>query len=91
VAPDYDSTFVKDSDIVIVENGSPLVAKGNDFKDGALVIDAGFHWHNNHTCGNVDRDSTEQTNGCLLPVPGGMGPILIAKLMENLCMAAHRS
>ncbi|HEX3010617.1 MAG TPA: bifunctional 5,10-methylenetetrahydrofolate dehydrogenase/5,10-methenyltetrahydrofolate cyclohydrolase [Syntrophomonadaceae bacterium] len=91
VAPDYDSEFIKDSDIVIVEKGSPLVVKGDDFKDGALVIDAGFHWHNNHSCGNVDRDSTEQTNGWLLPVPGGMGPILIAKLMENLCTAAYRS
>lgn len=91
VALEYAGKYVKDSDIVVVENGSPLVAKGEDFKDGALVIDAGFHWHDNHTCGNVDRDSAESANGWLLPVPGGMGPMLIAKLMENLCTAAHRS
>jgi methylenetetrahydrofolate dehydrogenase (NADP+)/methenyltetrahydrofolate cyclohydrolase len=91
VAPDYAREYVQDSDIVVVEKGDPLAAKGEHFNDGALVIDAGFHWHNNHTCGNVDRDSVEQVNGSLLPVPGGMGPILIAKLTENLCLAAHRS
>ncbi|MGI5921977.1 MAG: bifunctional 5,10-methylenetetrahydrofolate dehydrogenase/5,10-methenyltetrahydrofolate cyclohydrolase [Syntrophomonadaceae bacterium] len=91
VIPDYDPKYAQDSDIVVIEKGSPLVARGEDFKDGALIIDAGFHWHNNKTCGNVDRDSVEQVSGWLLPVPGGMGPILIAKLMENLCLAARRS
>lgn len=91
LVPNYAAEYVGDCDIVVVEKGDPLTAKGEHFKDGALVIDAGFHWHNNHTCGNVDRDSVGNVNGSLLPVPGGMGPLLIAKLMENLCTAARRS
>jgi methylenetetrahydrofolate dehydrogenase (NADP+)/methenyltetrahydrofolate cyclohydrolase len=56
-----------------------------------LVIDAGFHWEKGKTLGNVDKDSCSDLNGYLLPVPGGLGPMLIAKLMENLSQAAFKN
>ena len=39
-----------------------------------LLIDAGFHWVDNRSVGNVDLESTAVMDGYLLPVPGGMGP-----------------
>lgn len=90
VIPEYDSDWAQASDIVVVEKGSALLVQGKDLKEGALVIDAGFHWHNNRICGNVDRDSLKGVTGYLLPVPGGLGPLLIAKLMENLTAAADQ-
>ena len=64
------------------------MVKGLEGSRLSLLIDAGFHWVDNHSVGNVDLESTADMDGYLLPVPGGMGPLLIAKLMENLCKAA---
>lgn len=90
VVPEYDPSVIANIDIAVIEKGSPLVVKGEGIKNGALLIDAGFHWHEERTCGNVDREAVTGLEGYLLPVPGGMGPLLIAQLMVNLSQAAHR-
>jgi len=89
VLPDYNPEQAMDCDIIIIEHGHPLEVTSQGIKDGALVIDAGFHWFNNRTCGNVDREAMINLEGYLLPVPGGLGPLLIAHLMQNLCRAAQ--
>jgi len=91
VIPEYEPRFIKEGDILVLEKGAPGIVRHEDVKSGAIIIDAGFHWHIDHICGNVDGDSVMHVNGYLLPVPGGLGPMLIAKLMENLCMAARRN
>lgn len=90
VIPDFHKEVLKNFDIIIIEKGSAHVLKGEYLKEGTVVIDAGFYWYHNHMCGNVDNSSTDNTKGYLLPVPGGMGPLLIAKLMENVSTAARR-
>jgi len=75
------------ADILVVEKGEPLVVKGSHVKPGALVIDAGFHWQEGQVCGNVDHGSVTGKARWLVPVPGGIGPLLIAKLLENLVTA----
>lgn len=90
IIPDYDPEYMTNADIVIIEKGAPLVVKREDIKKGSLVIDAAFYYNLNHVCGNVDRESVQELEGDLLPVPGGMGPILIAKLTENLAIAARK-
>jgi len=47
-----------------------------------------FFFDERGVSGNADKDSLVNTEGYLLPVPGGMGPLLIAKLMENVSSAA---
>ena len=64
------------------------MVKREHINPGAVIIDAGFYWHDNRSCGNVDREALAEAEGYLAPVPGGIGPILIAKLMENLTAAA---
>lgn len=86
----YDSDCLQGVDIGIIEKGSPFLVKGSDIEDGSLIIDAGFYFHQDHACGNVDRSSLKEREGYLLGVPGGMGPILIAKLMQNLFESAKR-
>lgn len=88
--PDFDPEVLKSFDIIVIEKGAAQVLKGEYLKDGAVVIDAGFYWYQDHMCGNVENASTKAVNGYLLPVPGGMGPLLIAKLMENVNLAARR-
>ncbi len=74
----------------MVEKGGPEINKGTDITGSPLIIDAGFYWEAGHSCGNVKRDSVESNDGYLLPVPGGLGPMLIAKLCENLSRAARQ-
>lgn len=80
-----------DADLYVLEKGGPKTVRAGQLAPGSLVMDAGFYWHFDHMCGNVDRDSLAQVPGQLLAVPGGLGPILVAELMENLLLAARRT
>jgi len=90
ILPKYNPTAMQDTDIAIIENGTPLMVTQEGIKSGALLIDAGFHWYQERTCGNIDREELAEVEGYLLPVPGGMGPLLIAQLMMNLSLAAQK-
>lgn len=79
------------ADLLVVEKGQPRMVTGDHVKPGAFVIDAGFYWEAGRVCGNVDTESVTGRAGWLAPVPGGMGPILIAKLLENLVKATQMS
>lgn len=89
IYPSYQDDLVNHADILVVEKGAPKVIKGSGIQGEPLIIDAGFYWDSS-SCGNVDNESVIGNAGYLLPVPGGLGPILIAKLCENVSMAARR-
>ncbi|MGE5422459.1 MAG: tetrahydrofolate dehydrogenase/cyclohydrolase catalytic domain-containing protein, partial [Ignavibacteriales bacterium] len=75
-------------DVVVIENGEPASIEASCFAASALVIDAGFHWIDEKTCGNVrTADFVGEGSPWLLPVPGGLGPLLITMLMWNLVKA----
>lgn len=88
VIPNYEPQAMKGKDIIVIEKGAAGIVRGQDIETGTLLIDAGFYWEKERLCGNADRDALANIDGYLLPVPGGMGPLLIAKLMENLSAAA---
>lgn len=78
-------------DIVIVAVGQPSFLKGDDFKDGAIVIDVGTNrLPDGRVVGDVDFESTKQKNGWITPVPGGVGPVTVAVLLENVYFLATR-
>jgi methylenetetrahydrofolate dehydrogenase (NADP+)/methenyltetrahydrofolate cyclohydrolase len=89
--PEYEEEMSRGADILVVEKGLPQMVRGESLAEGSLVIDAGFHWHAGRSCGNVDKNSLVERELYLLPVPGGLGPVLIAKLMENLSIAARKN
>jgi methylenetetrahydrofolate dehydrogenase (NADP+)/methenyltetrahydrofolate cyclohydrolase len=90
IAPKYKPALMGDIDIAVIEKGGPNIVKVTGIKEGALIIDAGFYYEQTNLYGNIDKESLAGVKGHLLPVPGGMGPILIAKLLENLSQAARK-
>ena len=78
----------KRADILIVAIGRPRMIDASYVKPGATVIDVGLHRdENNKLCGDVDYASVEPIAGAITPVPGGVGPMTIAMLMNN-CVEA---
>ena len=81
--------ILKQMDIVIVATGRPSTVKVTDLKDTAVVIDVGVNrvadtsergWHLE---GDFDKTSVEDTGISYTPVPGGVGLLTVAMLMEN--------
>ncbi len=78
----------KRADILVVAIGKPRMIDASYVKEGATVIDVGIHRdENNKLCGDVDYASVEPIAGAITPVPGGVGPMTIAMLMNN-CVEA---
>lgn len=92
VLPSYEPGLALGADILVAEKGRAGMIQGEGLSPGVLIIDAGFYWGDNGVSGNIDRGALQERgiSARLLPVPGGMGPILIAKLMENLARAARQ-
>ena len=78
----------KRADILVVAIVRPKMIDASYVKEGAVVIDVGIHRdENNKLCGDVDYASVEPVAGAITPVPGGVGPMTIAMLMNN-CVEA---
>ncbi len=78
------------ADILVVAVGKPKLVDASYVKEGAVVIDVGIHRNeNNKLCGDVDFDSVAPHVSAITPVPGGVGPMTIAMLMNN-CVEGAR-
>ncbi len=71
------------ADIVVAAAGKPNLLTGDMVKEGAVVIDVGINRVNGKMVGDVDFDSVRKKASLITPVPGGVGPMTIAMLMEN--------
>lgn len=81
----------KRADILIVAIGKKQFITSEYVKEGAVVIDVGMHRDvNNHLCGDVDFADVEPHTSAITPVPGGVGPMTIAMLMNN-CVETIRT
>ena len=81
----------KRADIMIVAIGKKKFITAGHVKEGAVVIDVGMHRdENNHLCGDVDFEDVEPHTSAITPVPGGVGPMTIAMLMDN-CVETMRT
>ncbi|MCX5240187.1 bifunctional 5,10-methylenetetrahydrofolate dehydrogenase/5,10-methenyltetrahydrofolate cyclohydrolase [Streptomyces prunicolor] len=81
------SAAVREADIVVAAVGRPRLIRGEDIKPGAVVIDAGYNAGN---VGDVDFESAAERASLITPVPGGVGPMTIATLLEQTVTAAAR-
>ncbi|MCR5691143.1 MAG: bifunctional methylenetetrahydrofolate dehydrogenase/methenyltetrahydrofolate cyclohydrolase, partial [Eubacterium sp.] len=78
----------KRADILIVAIGKPKFVNKDFVKEGAVVIDVGIHrGQDGKLCGDVDFADVEPVASAITPVPGGVGPMTIAMLMNN-CVEA---
>lgn len=83
---------VRDADVVIAAVGRPEMVRGDWLKPGAVVIDVGINRREDGTlCGDVAFDEAIEVAGAVSPVPGGVGPMTIAFLLKNVCVAARRA
>lgn len=76
--------ITKRADILVAAIGKPKFVTSEYVKEGAVVIDVGIHRNeNNKLCGDVDFDDVIGKVSAITPVPGGVGPMTIAMLMNN--------
>ena len=80
----------KAADILVVAIGKAKFVTGEMIKEGAVVIDVGIHQlGDKKLCGDVDFESCKEIVSYITPVPGGVGPMTIAMLMQNCVTAFH--
>jgi len=78
------------ADIVISATGQPGLVRGDWIKSGAIVIDIGItRDRNNRLHGDVDFDAARQRASWITPVPGGVGPMTRASMLQNALQAAE--
>lgn len=84
--------LARQADLLVVAMGQPERVTGDWIKPGAIVIDVGVHRRDDgRLCGDVDFASASQIAGRITPVPGGVGPMTIAMLLQNTVRAARMS
>lgn len=83
--------IVAQADILIVAVGKPGIVDGLWVKEGAVVIDIGINrTETGKLVGDVDFESAKQRAGWITPVPGGVGPMTVATLLQNTLEAANK-
>lgn len=82
------SSIIANADLVIAAVGKPGLIKGEWIKPGAIVIDIGINRLADGTlCGDVDFVVAKERAAWITPVPGGVGPMTVATLMENTLLS----
>ena len=85
------SDLTIDADIIITATGSPKLLTGDMVKDGVIVLDAGAAESDGRTVGDVDYESVEPKCSLISKVPGGIGPVTVACLLQNVVEASKNS
>ena len=81
---------VGEADLVVVAVGKPGLVPGEWIKPGAIVIDVGINRREDGSlCGDVGFDAAFERASWITPVPGGVGPMTVATLMQNTMVAAE--
>ena len=84
------SETARRADILVAAVGKAKFVTADMVKEGAVVIDVGMNRENGKLCGDVDFEAVSQKASYITPVPGGVGPMTIATLMQNTLTAAKR-
>lgn len=86
------SSFTRQADLVVVAAGRARLLGKDDFKKDAIIIDVGMHGSGlgGKLCGDVRFEELEGWAKAATPVPGGVGPMTIATLLENTCVLAEK-
>jgi len=79
----------KQADILVVAIGKPCSIDATFVKEGAVVVDVGINWSETGVVGDVDETSIQGIASSLTPVPGGVGVMTVAILLENILKAYH--
>jgi methylenetetrahydrofolate dehydrogenase (NADP+)/methenyltetrahydrofolate cyclohydrolase len=80
---------LRQADVVVVAAGRPRLVTGEMLKSGAVVVDVGINVVDDQLVGDVDFDSAAAVASAITPVPGGVGPLTSAILLNHLMRAAR--
>lgn len=84
-------SHVRQADVVVVAVGKPNFIPGNWIKKGAVVVDVGINrLESGKLVGDVDYDNAKENASFITPVPGGVGPMTVASLIENTMLACEQ-
>jgi len=82
---------VRNADLIVVAVGKPMFIPGDWIKEGAIVIDVGINrLEGGSLVGDVDFDVAKEKASYITPVPGGVGPMTVASLIENTLLACEQ-
>jgi len=81
--------YTKTADIIITGVGKKDLLTGAMIKEGAIVIDAGVCFENEKMYGDIEFETVSKKAALVTPTPGGVGPITVAKLLENTVKVAE--
>lgn len=84
------ASVCKEADILVAAVGRPNFVKADMVKEGAVVIDVGINRVDGKLVGDVDFEAVKDKCSAITPVPGGVGPMTIAMLMQNTLTAAKK-
>lgn len=82
---------LKDADIIVVAAGLPEFLDESHFKKGAVVIDVGIHRVDGKLVGDVNPKGLDEKEIKFTPVPGGVGPMTVSVLLENVLELAQKN
>jgi methylenetetrahydrofolate dehydrogenase (NADP+)/methenyltetrahydrofolate cyclohydrolase len=80
-----------EADVIITATGSPAILYSDMIKQGAVVVDAGVAGEEGKTVGDLAEDVYERDDLTITPVKGGVGPLTVCALFENVIRAARES
>ena len=84
------ASHIRQADILVVAVGKPKFIKGEWIKEGAVVVDVGINRLEGKLVGDVEFDIAAQRAAYITPVPGGVGPMTVAMLMQNTLSAYEK-
>ena len=84
------ASHIRQADILVVAVGKPKFIKGEWIKEGAVVVDVGINRLEGKLVGDVEFDAAAQRASYITPVPGGVGPMTVAMLMQNTLSAYEK-
>lgn len=81
---------LQEYDVLVVAVGQPELIKGSAIKKGVIIIDVGYNLVGNKSVGDVDYESVKDKARWITPVPGGVGPMTVAMLLNNVVRAYEK-
>lgn len=84
------ASHIHQADILVVAVGKPKFIRGEWIKDGAVVVDVGINRIDGKLVGDVEFETAAERAAYITPVPGGVGPMTVAMLMQNTLFAYEK-
>jgi methylenetetrahydrofolate dehydrogenase (NADP+)/methenyltetrahydrofolate cyclohydrolase len=85
------SSILKEADIIVTATGTPGLIRSNDIKIGAVVVDAGTAAEHGKIVGDVADEVRERDDITMTPIKGGVGPLTVVALFDNVIQAASKT